>query len=134
MPREKQSDIDKREARASFTRIGLKPGDTVFTILDSVSRSGMSRQVRPVVFVDGSDLHPTWALSTLAGGKVKRGYRDSITVGGCGFDAGFQLVYNLGAALYPTGFGCIGDGCPSNDHSNGDRDYTPHAVQYRPEE
>lgn len=23
-------------------------------------------------------------------------------------------------------FECIGHGCPSNDHCNGDRDYTPH--------
>jgi hypothetical protein len=44
-------------------------------------------------------------------------------------DMGFHVVYNLSSALYRGGFGCIGDKpvrCPSNDHSNGDRDYTPH--------
>lgn len=34
----------------------------------------------------------------------------------------------ISRVLYPQGFGCIGEGCPSNDHSNGDRDYTPHAT------
>jgi hypothetical protein len=47
-------------------------------------------------------------------------------------DMGFHLVYNLSYSLFPDGFGCIGRAedyrfhCPSNDHSNGDRDYTPH--------
>jgi hypothetical protein len=41
-------------------------------------------------------------------------------------DMGFHLVYTLSYALYPQGFGCVGERCPSNDHSNGDRDYTPH--------
>jgi len=46
-------------------------------------------------------------------------------------DMGFHLVSTLSYYLYPEGFGCTGksegrDRCPSNDHSNGDRDYTPH--------
>jgi hypothetical protein len=27
-------------------------------------------------------------------------------------------------------FGCIGEGCPSADHLNGDYDYTPHRAGY----
>lgn len=49
-----------------------------------------------------------------------------LTVGGCGMDMGFHLVYNLSRVLFPSGFECIGKGCPSNDHSNGDRNYEPH--------
>jgi hypothetical protein len=46
-------------------------------------------------------------------------------------DTGFHLVYNLGYVLFPLGFECTGcdeppNLCPSNDHSNGDRDYAPH--------
>ncbi len=44
----------------------------------------------------------------------------------CAADSGWQLVYNLSHTLYLDGFGCIGERCPSNDHSNGDRDYTPY--------
>ena len=39
---------------------------------------------------------------------------------------GFAVIYELSQALFPKGFECIGEKCPSNDHSNGDRDYTPH--------
>ena len=56
--------------------------------------------------------------------------REGIRVRGAGMDMGFHLVYNLSATLFPDGFDCVGDGpgqlCRSNDHSNGDRDYTPH--------
>jgi hypothetical protein len=51
---------------------------------------------------------------------------------------GFHLAYTLSRVIYPDGFGCIGKpndaarrwsgACPSNDHSNGDRDYTPHGL------
>ena len=42
-------------------------------------------------------------------------------------EMGFSLVYTLSSTLYPEGFKCIGYGrCPSNDHRNGDRDYSPH--------
>jgi hypothetical protein len=50
----------------------------------------------------------------------------ALRVSGCGMDMGFHVAYALSATLYRDGFGCIGEGCPSNDHSNGDRDYTPH--------
>ena len=44
-------------------------------------------------------------------------------------DMGFHLVYELSRALYPAGFVCSGDKCNSNDHSNGDRDHSPHQHQ-----
>lgn len=53
-------------------------------------------------------------------------YVDATRNAGCGMDVGFSLVYNLGWVLFPNGFECVGERCPSNDHSNGDRDYSPH--------
>lgn len=126
----------KEAARADACaklREWLKPGDTVYTILRHVSRSGMSRDVSVVVFRGGSDLHPNWLVSQATGTRFKRGgMRDALTIGGCGFDAGHELVYNLASYLWRDGFGCIGKGCPSKDHSNGDRNYTPHGGD-RPE-
>ncbi len=52
--------------------------------------------------------------------------REAIRVGGAGMDMGFHIVYSLSSALFRDGFGCIGERCRSNDHTNGDRDYTPH--------
>ncbi len=47
-----------------------------------------------------------------------------VKMGGCGMDMGYHLVNNLGYALFPNGVPCTGEDCPSNDHNNGDRDYT----------
>jgi hypothetical protein len=112
----------------------IKPGDTVHTVLDRVSASGMSRVIRVVLLKCGKDgvpmdLHPNYLVGKALGlrhGKRHGREMDGLVMGGCGMDMGFALVYDLSHTLYPAGFGCIGKGCPSNDHSNGDRDYTPH--------
>lgn len=104
----------------------IKPGSVVYTILRHVSRSGMSRNVSVVVPFRGDFLHPNHAVAVVTGQPLVRGWNDSVKVGGCGMDMGFALVYGLSRRLFPEGYGCIGEGCPSNDHSNGDRDYTPH--------
>lgn len=107
----------------------IEPGDTIYTVLRRVSRSGMQREIS----LHGVGGYLVWYTGMAARALGERiGKRGGIIVGGCGMDMGFQLVYNLGRVLYPDGFGCIGEGkdgrggCPSNDHSNGDRDYTPH--------
>lgn len=117
---------EKSEACDRLREI-LKPGDTVYCILRSCSRSGMFRRVSLYAkTTDGMRWLDGYAAKAL-GEKLKDGV-DGIGVSGCGMDAGFHLVYSLGYALWPEGFGCIGKGCQSNDHSNGDRDYTPHAT------
>lgn len=72
-------------------------------------------------------LHPNYSVAAAIDAPLARGgLHDAVKMGGAGMDMGFALVHSLSYALFPDGFGCIGDGCPSNDHSNGDRDYTPH--------
>lgn len=123
----KASDAEKQEAVRQL-REWVKPGDTIYTTLERVSRSGMQREIRLYKIHDNE---PQW-LSGYASKALgmRRGKRDGIVVGGCGMDMGFHLVYALSHVLFPDGFGCIGEGngygtrCPSNDHSNGDRDYT----------
>lgn len=171
MTKAKQAEI--AEAIAQL-REWIKPGDTVYTILESTSRSGMSRQIRTVIpYIreqcdtcgapaypdreigdhytrpDGwrsrqgaacshveacggiitsriDHIHPNHSIGLVTGYKrAKRGSGDGLIVGGCGMDMGYHLVYALARKLWPDGFDCIGPGCPSNDHSNGDRDYTP---------
>ena len=117
--------VEREEAKAKL-REWIKPGDTVHTILRHVSRSGMQREIGIVLLKDGTDLHPNYLVAKAIGERI--GKRDGIIVGGCGMDMGFQVVYSLGRTLWPDGFGCIGKGCRSNDHSNGDRDYAPHGL------
>lgn len=95
----------KEEAKTQLLE-WLKPGDTVYTICDHVSRSGMSRNIRVIVFLGdraSDSIHPNYAVSTLLGWPLKRGWHDSIRVSGCGMDMGFHLVYTLSHALFGRG-------------------------------
>jgi len=112
----------ERQEAIEQLRAMLPVGSRVCTILRHVSRSGMTRHVS-VITEDSADI--TYLVARAIG--ERRHARDGgIVMGGCGTDMGFELVYQLSYALYPDGFVCIGEGCPANDHSNGDRDYTPH--------
>jgi hypothetical protein len=102
-------------------------GDTVNTVLRHVSRSGMSRSIS-VLDKDNSDI--SYLVARALGNTVDQ-KNGGVKVGGCGMDMGFHLVYELSYVLFPNGFGCTGKDnetrtyCPSCDHSNGYRDYTP---------
>lgn len=103
----------------------LKPGDTVHTVVTHVARSGMSRSIRAIVVKDNEPIDISWLVARLGIGRMDRD-NGGVRMTGAGMDMGFALVYDLSYHLFPGGFGCIGERCPSNDHSNGDRDYTPH--------
>jgi len=118
----------------------VKPGDTLFTLLRHVSKSGMSRTIQIVSIKPADGSGPGSAANRENGVEIGHlGYnvaqalgepydrqKEGVKVGGCGMDMGFHLVYSLGSVLFPGGFGCVGEGCQASDHSNGDRDYTPH--------
>jgi hypothetical protein len=99
----KYSKAEIAEAKANL-RKWLKPGDTVHTILDHVSRSGMCRHIRLVVIkCDGEKsepvtLHPNHAAARVLG--YSQAKRDGLVVGGCGMDMGFHIVHSLGYALW----------------------------------
>jgi hypothetical protein len=99
-----------RDEAITLLREWIKPGDTVYTVLRHVSRSGMQRVIGVVVLMgDGSTWHPTHAVSVALGYTEDRN-RDGVKVSGCGMDMGFELVYNLGRVLYPDGFSTVGKG------------------------
>ncbi len=101
-----QKQIEQADAISKLRQM-LKPGDTVYTIIRNVSRSGMSREIGVVIMsADGSqvtDLHPNYLVSKACGYRM--GKRDGLIVGGCGMDMGFSVVYDLGHKLFPDGFG-----------------------------
>lgn len=125
----------------------IKPGDTVYTILDHVSRSGMQRAIRVVLPTIGGPsiessapggkptdyvrrdgvsvdfLHPNHAIGKalrLRHWRRNGREQDALTIGGCGMDMGFHLVYSLSQVLYGReGYACLGKGkCPSSYHVN----------------
>ena len=126
---------DKTEAMEQLTAM-IKAGDTLYTKVNQVSRSGMSRDISVYIFVDNRPIDISWYTAVLTDNSFTK--CSDVRVSGCGMDMGFYLVYRLSSALFPTGFECIGANdtdsavdavlhpCPSNDHQNGDRNYAPH--------
>lgn len=121
----KKSEAEKAEAIERL-REWLQPGDTVYTVLRHVSRSGMQRVIGLVIFRDGQPLHPNYLAGTALGMRVDS-HKDGLVVGGCGMDMGFHVVYELSHTLFPDGFPCTGnDDCPAGYHYNhqtGKREY-----------
>jgi len=96
----------------------------VHCILRHVSRSGMLRVIDLVKLDEPPNvLSIGYSAAEAMGDRYDRD-REGIRISGAGMDMGFALVYNLGRTLWPEGFPCVGERCPSNDHSNGDRDYS----------
>lgn len=103
----KAQEAEKKEAREQL-REWLKPGDTVYTVLRHVSRSGMLRVIS-LHFIAPDDNGQSFAmdltrLAAKATGMTVDRDRDGIRIQGCGMDMGFELVYQLGRALWPEGF------------------------------
>ena len=109
---------------ADELRALIKPGDTVYTILEHVSASGMSRWVNAYVYRDNEPRRITWSVCAMKNAENYSQKHEAALVSGCGTDVGFELVYRLSSALYPS-YNCQGDSgrytrsrCPSNEHVN----------------
>ena len=116
MSRQSLAQQEKQEA-IDYLRTILEPGDTVYTILRHVSRSGMMRVIGAIQMTEDSPNDITPRAAKALGEPLDRD-RWGVKVGGCGMDMGFHLVYNLSYTLFPDSFYCIGENCPSNDHTN----------------
>ena len=108
----------------------LKPGDVVYSLLTHRSRSGMSRRFRLFIARNNEIEDITFWAGRVMGWSLNDDHE--LRVSGTGMDMGFHTVYSLSNHLFPDGYQCTGKDenthtyCKSNDHSNGDRDYSPH--------
>lgn len=99
------SKTDRAAALESFRRF-CPPGTNLYTILRSVSRSGMSRTISVLaIHPDGSKTHHNYDTAVLTGSPLVTGFKDGVKVGGCGMDMGFHLIDALSYAAY--GVPCI---------------------------
>jgi hypothetical protein len=123
-----QTRRDKTEAIEKLRKF-LPPGSTLYTVLRHVSRSGMLRHIDAYTFVDGIKLYLSGYIATAVG--YSRTHDGALKANGCGMDMGYEVMYNTARTIYGDSFPCTGgDKCPSNDHNNGDREYTkgkPHS-------
>jgi hypothetical protein len=96
-----QKRAERDKAKESLASNYLKPGDKVYTVIRSVSASGMSRTMSLYAVIDGQLFNITYnaakaldyPLVDVNGSRVMR-------VGGCGMDMGFHAVYSLSSYLF----------------------------------
>lgn len=117
----KIAEIEKTKGKL---RLLLPPGSIVYTSLNHVSRSGMQRAISTYIIIKNDVRDISYDVAEIIGSTIHK--KGGIKIDGCGMDMGFAIVHQLSYALYPNGFECIGENCPSNDHCNGDRNYEPH--------
>lgn len=95
-------ELDAEYGREKLLEHYVKPGTIVYTILRSVSSSGMSRHISMVIAdSDGTIADITYYAAAALNESLheKNGYR-SIRQHGAGMDMGFNLVYNLSSVLF----------------------------------
>ena len=93
--------LHKQQAKNQLLEL-IKPNDTVYTILRKVSSSGMQRSISLHIIKDNRILCLDYDVSLLTHYKLDT-KGQGLIVKGCGMDMGFDLVYNLGCALWPAG-------------------------------
>lgn len=81
-------------------------GSTIFTRVEHVSQSGMSRRIVPLAIVGDDIVNLSWHLIKLNIADKPRGQyvEGSVHVGGCGMDMCFALAYDIGQTLYGDGY------------------------------
>jgi hypothetical protein len=99
----KVNETERNEAIAMLKRIGVKPGATLYTSVTHVSSSGMSRRVRVYVVSKGVIEDITGMVARVLGSRRAPNNGWDIVMGGCGYDVGFDVVYNLGRVMFPKG-------------------------------
>lgn len=102
----------EKEKQKENLRKWFPKGSTIYTILRSVSSSGMSRCIS-IICINPDEAgtgtrwisHPNYAVSKVLGlSLVTKNGTASVRVNGCGMDMGFHLANSLGYALYGDGY------------------------------
>jgi hypothetical protein len=96
-----QKALEIEDAKKQLLAHYVSEGSTVYTVLRSVSSSGMSRTLSLKVAKDGKILDLTYYAGTVLDWPIVEvnGSR-ALRVGGCGMDMGFHTVYTLSRVLF----------------------------------
>ena len=105
---------ERRDALEQLLEL-ISPGDVVYTSVKYTTRSALSRTIDLILIRENMPIRLAY-YAARAVGLAYDDRRGGVRVSGWGLDMGFTLVYNLGRALWPSGFECLGPTCPSNEH------------------
>jgi hypothetical protein len=101
MTKKEQKALEVQYAREQLLTHYVSEGDTIYTVLRSVSSSGMSRTLSLKVAKEGKILDLTYYASILLEWPlVEVNGSRALRVGGCGMDMGFHTVYSLSRVLF----------------------------------
>lgn len=81
-------------------------GSTIYTILRSVSRSGMSRVISVVAITPDGPRFLSYAAAAVLGWPVTDKGESGIKVQGCGMDMGYHVAHTLSSILHGDGYAC----------------------------
>jgi hypothetical protein len=124
----------QRQEDIAWLKTIIKPGDTLYTILKSVSSSRMSRNIDVYAILkpeNGETTNNTengqgqprmvWLSRYIARiADIRFNDKKScLTIGGIGMDMGFEIVYQLGRCMYPDGVEIPGNGLSESSKRDG---------------
>ncbi len=86
-------------------REAFPKGSTVYTSLEHVAASGLSRDISVISLTNsGPRFWNNDVLDAGIGNRSRRKFGRGVRVGGAGMDMGFHLVYTLSRVLYDDGY------------------------------
>ena len=81
----------------------LKPGDTVWSLNRHTSASGMTHCFDFYTIQDNQLLRLTHLICVVCEYRQDTRHGYALKTTGCGMDMAFQVIYNLGQAMWPDG-------------------------------
>lgn len=101
IPATQGRELHREQTRKELREL-LPPGTTVFSILRSVSQSGMSRRISFMIFRDNQPYHLDFSVG-IALDRTRPDKGEGLKIDGGGMDMGFHVVHSLSYALHGTG-------------------------------
>jgi hypothetical protein len=122
--------LNKKEEAIAQLRAVLRPGSTVYTEIVPSETVTWPREthIKLHVVQDNVPRSITGLAGSAIGSRMSESGDAIVTLKSLR-KAEFSVVAALAIALFHNGFVCIGQGCPSNEHPRGDRNYAPHPHQ-----
>ena len=92
-----------REEAIEKLKEAIKEGDTLYTQLEHVTKSGMTRFIKVRKIEDDYPYDYTGLVAKALDWTYSERYL-AIKVSGCGMDMGFHLIYSLSSVLHDDGY------------------------------
>ena len=96
-----KKEAEKRDA-IEYLKKSINKGDTLYTIVTHVSKSGMSRNIKVLDIKNEIPSYWNCDISKILGYTLKDD--GTLKVKGCGMDMGFHVVYQLSKVLFDDGY------------------------------